>query len=82
MNNKILEKIIPGGEIVHKSIDSMICDDPDETDNFPTEYLNCLTPSCMPPHMLKLKFGAIVMLLRNLNASDGQCNGTRAIIRG
>ena len=82
LNNEILEKIILGEEIVHKSFDSIICDDPDETDNFPTEYLNSLTPSGMPPHELKLKVGAIVMLLRNLNASDGQCNGTRAIIRG
>jgi ATP-dependent DNA helicase PIF1 len=36
----------------------------------------------MPPHELKLKVGATVMLLRNLNAANGQCNGTRAIIRG
>ena len=79
LNNKILEKIISGQETVHKSIDSIICDDLNETDNFPTECLNSLTPSGMPPHELKLKVG---MLLRNLNASDGQCNGSRAIIRG
>jgi hypothetical protein len=36
----------------------------------------------MPPQELKLKIGAIVMLLRNLNSSNRQCNGTRAIIRG
>jgi hypothetical protein len=36
----------------------------------------------MPPHELKLKVGATVMLLRNLNAASCQCNGTRAIIRG
>ena len=82
LNNKILTKIIPGEETTFKSIDSVFCDDPDEAQNFPTEYLNSLTPSGMPPHNLKLKIGATVMLLRNLNASNGQCNGTRAIIRG
>ena len=36
----------------------------------------------MPPHELNLKIGAIFMLLSNLNAANGQCNGTRSIIRG
>jgi ATP-dependent DNA helicase PIF1 len=36
----------------------------------------------MPPHELKLKVGAPVMLLRNLNSAKRQCNGTRAVIRG
>ena len=31
----------------------------------------------MPPHELKLKEGCIVMLLRNLHATRGLCNGTR-----
>ena len=82
LNNQILTKIIPGEEIVFKSIDSVICDDPEESVHFPTEYINSLSPSGMPPHELKLKIGAVVMVLRNLNSSNGQCNGTRAIIRG
>ncbi|XP_057290909.1 uncharacterized protein LOC130613606 [Hydractinia symbiolongicarpus] len=35
----------------------------------------------MPPHCLKLKSGAIVMLLRNININKGLCNGTRLIVR-
>lgn len=82
LNNKILTKIVPGDEVTFKSIDSLICDDPEESHHFPIEFLNSLTPSGMPHHELKLKIGAVVMLLRNLNAANGQCNGTRAIIRG
>jgi len=35
----------------------------------------------MPPHVLELKRGSIVMLLRNLNLKKGLCNGTRLIVR-
>jgi ATP-dependent DNA helicase PIF1 len=34
----------------------------------------------MPPHVLVLKKGVIIMLLRNLNAREGLCNGTRLIV--
>src|SRR5258705_11902166 len=35
----------------------------------------------MPPHKLDLKVGAIVTLLRNLDAKKGHCNGARLVIR-
>ena len=34
----------------------------------------------MPPHELPLAPGALVMLLRNLDANVGLCNGVRAIV--
>lgn len=44
---------------------------------YPVEYLNSIDLSGIPQHKLELKIGAPVMLLRNINASAGLCNGTR-----
>jgi hypothetical protein len=76
LNNMILETI-PSQTKVYLSRDCAICDDPTEQNNYPLEFLNSLTPSGMPPHTLKLKTGAIIMLLRNLDIKGGLCNGTR-----
>lgn len=49
--------------------------------NFPVEYLNSLKPSGMPPHKLVLKRYQPIMCLRNINPTEGLCNGTRLICR-
>jgi hypothetical protein len=51
--------------------------DEQNADNYPSEYLNTIDMSSLPPHLLKLKVGAPVILLRNLSPSTGLCNGTR-----
>jgi hypothetical protein len=82
LNGKILHKILKTDSKKYTSIDNVLTDDEEERNNFPIEFLNSITPSGMPPHELELKVGAPVMILRNLNASKGQCNGTRAIVKG
>ncbi|KAL7093982.1 hypothetical protein ACP275_11G072600 [Erythranthe tilingii] len=45
------------------------------------DYLNGISASGLPPHILKLKENCPIMLLRNLNPVQGLCNGTRLICR-
>ena len=46
------------------------------------EFLRSLRIPELPPGELKLKVGVPIILLRNLNPSEGLCNGTRLICRG
>ncbi|XP_069149274.1 uncharacterized protein [Solanum lycopersicum] len=52
----------------------------DEDLLYPTEFLNSLRFPGIPNHEVHLKVGTPVMLLRNLNQSEGLCNGTRLIV--
>ena len=52
----------------------------DEDARVPIEIVNKLNPQGMPLHVISLKLGSIIMLLRNLNPADGHCNGTRYIV--
>ncbi|XP_071570011.1 uncharacterized protein [Temnothorax nylanderi] len=54
INDEIL-CLMEGEEKEYLSIDSIVSDDPQEQLNFPTEFLNSLTPSGMPVHRLKIK---------------------------
>ena len=76
MNKKVLE-LWPGDSKIFASSDSIETDDGEDVDAYPLEFINGLTPSGMPPHLLELKIGAIVMLLRNIDLKEGLCNGTR-----
>jgi len=73
-------RLMEGADKTYLSIDSIVSDDSQDQLNFPTEFLNSVTPSGMPVHRLKLKVGVTIILLRNLNTKKGLCNGTRFII--
>ena len=44
------------------------------------EFLHSLNPSGFPPALLKLKLGAPIIVLRNLQPKQGVCNGARGIV--
>ena len=78
INTTVLDSL-PGPAVERLSADSVAPGD-DEAGNYTPEFLNSLDISGMPPHNLKLKVGAVIMLLRNLSPRDGMCNGTRLIL--
>jgi ATP-dependent exoDNAse (exonuclease V) alpha subunit len=68
-----------GDEMVYRSFDSAV-DDPHNY--YPSEFINTLTPNGLPPHVLKLKIGCPIILLRNIDPAGGLYNGTRLVVRG
>ena len=72
INAEVLSRL-PGEETIMKSIDST----EENTPEYPPEFLNSLEMSGMPPHLLKLKPGCIVVLLRNMDPENGHCNGVK-----
>ena len=76
--NFTIQNGIPGEAITYKSIDTVM--NPDEVVNYPTEFLNSLDLPGMPPHILKLKIGVPIILLRNINPPR-LCNGTRLSVK-
>ena len=73
--NDLMISRFPGAEVIYKS-----CDIVDNEHLYPIEFVNRLTPPGFPPHILKIKKGSCIMLLRNFDASAGHCNGTHYIV--
>ena len=63
----------------YRSADS--AHDTDKPQSYPEEFLHTLAPSGLPPHKLDLKEEMPIMLLRNLNPTQGLANGTRLILK-
>ena len=82
INNSILDKFNGQAKVFH-SADSI----PNNNGNgqegilmYPVEYLNTINCSGLPLAKLTLKIGCPIMVLRNLNPSEGVCNGSRGIV--
>ena len=75
INEKMINKF-PGEYKIFKSVDKVESNE----DVFPLEYMNKETPPGFPPHQLKLKKYAPIILLRNIDPANGHCNGTKYVI--
>ena len=69
INDEVLN-LLPGTVTEYTSINSVL--DPNDSINYPTEFLNSLEPCGMPPHKLRLKVGAPIILLRNLDSRPAE----------
>jgi len=75
LNYKILCKF-PGQMTILHSKDKVVGID----NEYPIEYLNSIKVSGLPLSHLSLKPGCPLMLLRNIDPSQGLCNGTRMVL--
>ncbi|KAL7153214.1 hypothetical protein ABFS83_04G151300 [Erythranthe nasuta] len=74
--DKLNEKLIsmfPGESRTFQSFDEAI---DVINNNYEEDFLNSLTPNGFSPHKLVLKRNCPIILLRNLDPSNGLCNGT------
>ena len=74
--NDMMLAMVPGNAKDYYSYDKTA---EDETMH-PLEYIHKLMPNGFPAHHLKLKKGVPIMLLRNLDAANGHCNGSRYVV--
>ena len=77
INNIVLTKIRDQA-VLYKSVDTVL--EPNEAINYPSEFLNSIDLSGIPPHVLQLKIGVPIILLRNINPPK-LCNGTRLAVK-
>ncbi|OSX74863.1 hypothetical protein BU14_0263s0001 [Porphyra umbilicalis] len=78
--NELAIDQFPGQARTYYSIDTVSDEDMELAEVYTTEFLNTIDHSSVPTHAMVLKVGMTVMLLRNLAAQNGDCNGTRYIV--
>ncbi|XP_020250687.1 ATP-dependent DNA helicase PIF1-like [Asparagus officinalis] len=73
LNDRLIKRFSGEGKEFY-SFDEAI---DDTNHHYQEEFLNTLLPNGLPPHKLKLKKYCPIILLRNLDPTNGLCNGTR-----
>ena len=78
--NEQMMQSLPGEDHIYHSADALQVGGDGNGLHVTTEFLNTINLSGLPPHVLTIKVGAVMMLLRNLSPKEGLCNGTRILI--
>ena len=83
VNACLMQQLLDSGcpEHVYHSRDTIKGGTDTDYGHYPVEFLHSLQPNGLPPHILTLTPGAVIILLRNLDTQAGICNGARAIIK-
>ena len=83
INEEALRKMEAAGATIttYLSADTISDATPEDAMNYPQDFLHSLNPSGLPPHELRLTPGALVIMLRNIDASLGLVNGVRCIVK-
>lgn len=71
---------LPGPAYEYHAENKVVADSVNDGAQYPSEFLNSLDPTDIPPQILRLKPGSVVMLTRNVNVKKSLCNGVRLII--
>ena len=66
INAAVLDRLDSTTEFTSTSHDTIKDPEGEDAISFPEEFLHTLQPSGFPPHLLTLRSGAVVILLRNL----------------
>lgn len=74
----IMQSNIPCEAVTYKSIDTVV--EANEAAYYPTESLNLLDQSGMPTHVMQLKIGVPLIMLRNYSPTK-LCDGTRLAVK-
>jgi ATP-dependent DNA helicase PIF1 len=70
--NNIIQSNIQSEGVTYTSVNTVV--EADEAVHYPTEFLNSPDPPGMPSHVLQLKVGVPIIMLRNIN-QPRLCNG-------
>ncbi|KAL5163192.1 ATP-dependent DNA helicase PIF1 [Glycine soja] len=81
--NDYILSLIPGEQMEYLSSDYIEKSEIIDSWHFQSitiEFLNSLNTYGLPNHCIKLKIDGPIMLLRNLDQTQGLCNGTRLVV--